>query len=1459
MSLKNIVKEIFNAHINFQNAQQVINQAHSLDALSSDLYTDPMRFLFELIQNSDDAYKEHPMKNPLLRLAIIDENYLIVANYGKGFDERDVRGVCGVGCGTKQKDPEKTGYKGLGFKAVFGQSNYVLIASKGEYFRFEADAKEFKWNSKWGKDRITWETSNGQKFSYPWQMCPIWTEKDQLPKAIQQWLFSQPEIVASVVRVNNMPEIKRSLKTLISQAHLFIFLRRIRDIRISIDPLIETVLQVIQLRDKSIKICDKDGNLISHWLSYSCLLSVPDQALIDNRLPDKLQGIKEIDLTLAIKINQNDCFEPVKGSDSILFAYLPTKISTYNLPVLVNAQFSINASREHIRLDSSWNQWLFSCIPEEMFKWVGVLTKNQKWNNKAYDLIPNRIPIKDQLAERYNEALESNVKTVPFLIGIHRNSLLLNQAIVDLTLFSSENCLGHELIRDYFVQILSPSLRLPSNPFVHNHHRLRNLGIRQFTWDMCWQMLQSRWLLTRFKPDRAIIFINYLYEHRESNQFTKRLYDIPFLLDQDGHLRKVDEIYFPSRFSTIDWMIVEDMDTFVHPAIMDWLTNQPTIKNWLRKLGIHERTDITFIEEYLIPHVERYITSENAMITIQRLFNLFHNGSLTTRHFQDLCRLKVWTVDRCLVPANQLYFSSSYLPYLALDHQDLDQRLFLSPSYLQLVEGMSIDQWKHFFQFLGVQQTINLIQFDDRHHNELISAYINMQMSRLPTYTQLLGFKNHLTIQFLEQTQNNYQFSILFWDHVLRTINVRMLLEQDILYCQRHVLVENLPRWCVLTRPCIPTTNGQLLPSIHVFSSHLQTIIGHHLPVFACNLPILLSGLWQQFFQFKIELSVDDYLMLLERIHLQSCTTSLNDEEEQRIQMIYTILIDQIRLNNYKQKKSLSLLSTRNQQFYPSKQLVLSTDKDLNLPSIVPQLKLSDDNTRHLHIGALLDVVQVRQVTCADLSLSKQISYHPSRSLITKLRNMQPYLFALAEHHKVKIQSIDCDLIIFEADRLELVYNNEIFIHEVPVHLHGNVLYVKRPWEAEETMAILLQILCKQFRLPSNFETELNHMLKEESVSIVDQYFLEQNIFIQPHYFYPELLNIGGAREKFAAQIDRDNANLFAYLPPPSSTEELLLNALEAQNSRWSGYVYHFTHLENAVTILRQRKLKSRQQLLSDFKDSSALNVIRGTRAQVKEYVRFYFRPLTPTQRCNENLGSSELIQRFGNRPMCPIPIFFRFNLRSLLFSDKLRWKVSLGNLASPHTEFDCTPEIVKKFDFQYVYADLRTERGKYASQHELLIESELDFDLFNDNDISLFVQDENARVSLSTFLDGCRYPIHINTQYFFNYNPRVIIEHSLIVPKKISVSIYCPTKSVDDHAGELFIQIKSKTPTKTITGNLRGIYERQDAFTILGHKHVSFIPESELLQYAVYYQYEKQIWLVYTNYNNPMFHAIEE
>ncbi|CAF2935206.1 unnamed protein product [Rotaria sp. Silwood2] len=50
--------------------------------------------------------------------------------------------------------------------------------------------------------------------------------------------------------------------------------------------------------------------------------------------------------------------EKLREQDSILFSYLPTKISEYKFPVLINANFLTNVNREQIHTDSVWNQWL---------------------------------------------------------------------------------------------------------------------------------------------------------------------------------------------------------------------------------------------------------------------------------------------------------------------------------------------------------------------------------------------------------------------------------------------------------------------------------------------------------------------------------------------------------------------------------------------------------------------------------------------------------------------------------------------------------------------------------------------------------------------------------------------------------------------------------------------------------------------------------------------------------------------------------------------------------------------------------------------------------------------------------------------------------------------------------------------------------------------------------------------
>ena len=56
---------------------QAINQTELLKSVSTDLYTDNIRFIYELIQNADDA------KSTNIYLSILEDKYLIITHNGK--------------------------------------------------------------------------------------------------------------------------------------------------------------------------------------------------------------------------------------------------------------------------------------------------------------------------------------------------------------------------------------------------------------------------------------------------------------------------------------------------------------------------------------------------------------------------------------------------------------------------------------------------------------------------------------------------------------------------------------------------------------------------------------------------------------------------------------------------------------------------------------------------------------------------------------------------------------------------------------------------------------------------------------------------------------------------------------------------------------------------------------------------------------------------------------------------------------------------------------------------------------------------------------------------------------------------------------------------------------------------------------------------------------------------------
>jgi hypothetical protein len=106
-----------------------------LDLLGQ-LYSERTHFIFELIQNAEDAGATE------LTFELFEDR-LEVRHDGRPFTEADVRGVCGVGQSAKPGDLTQIGQFGIGFKSVYAYTDSPHVYSSGEHFRIENYVRPF--------------------------------------------------------------------------------------------------------------------------------------------------------------------------------------------------------------------------------------------------------------------------------------------------------------------------------------------------------------------------------------------------------------------------------------------------------------------------------------------------------------------------------------------------------------------------------------------------------------------------------------------------------------------------------------------------------------------------------------------------------------------------------------------------------------------------------------------------------------------------------------------------------------------------------------------------------------------------------------------------------------------------------------------------------------------------------------------------------------------------------------------------------------------------------------------------------------------------------------------------------------------------------------------------------------------------------------------------------------------
>lgn len=155
----------------------------------------------------------------------------------------------------------------------------------------------------------------------------------------------------------------------------------------------------------------------------------------------------------------------------------------------------------------------------------------------------------------------------------------------------------------------------------------------------------------------------------------------------------------------------------------------------------------------------------------------------------------------------------------------------------------------------------------------------------------------------------------------------------------------------------------------------------------------------------------------------------------------------------------------------------------------------------------------------------------------------------------------------------------------------------------------------------------------------------------------------------------------------------------------WPRYAYHYTDISNAIGILTSGKIYSRINA-GDMKlmknDNASRQVIDMTSPEIASYVRFYFRPLTPTQFYNEGFKHYKIRYDGDENANVPVPVFLVFDLNKLLNDPDTQFSGSsqAGYGATLHN----TVAEFEKLDFDKIYGGGALSREDVSYRHAEII-----------------------------------------------------------------------------------------------------------------------------------------------------------
>ncbi|MGR3809078.1 DUF3883 domain-containing protein [Jiulongibacter sp. NS-SX5] len=1109
--------------------------ANSLNILSKTVFGDVNRFLFELLQNADDSSIIGSDNKVEFRLY---DNYLLFSHTGKHFDSNDVHGISRVGSrdSSKNEDNEKTGYKGIGFKSVFGSSDCVQIVSNK--FRFKFDKNHHAWGAK--------------SATFPWQVIPIWYET--LPEELNGRI--DYEQVNTIISIENKELIYSEILNVFDDCQIILFLRHISSISFYRDDEMVFEIHKEPTETNSNFNLIYNGDIKSTWYLSDFILTIPDEVkqsikkLSEDECPVKLKSATKTKLSLACLVEENSL---AKLQDTILYSYLPTKVEL-DFPYLINGDFLLNAERTQL-LGNAWNEYLIGAIAWCQLDLFSQLSKT-KYKYEVLNILKTKYTYAgNSFKTAFNSEYEKAIKEVRFIPDTTDNLVLASECLVDL--------IDYTLIfpEEHIFSIYPGGYRL-ANLGLKNRQTLSKICADSFGANNISQLTQvepfKNFLQNSFKD--AYAFMLFLRGLKQDVEFYKNL---EFVLDYNNELCVPSSLYFPSKSSNLSISFAET--PFINNALLKEIlsSNDKETIEWLKSLDLTVATDIEVLRKAIFQLIRNdSITPENTIEITRFAFNLFAKGELTDNDYSNLRKIKLLT-NNGMVLATDCFLPDYFNPALRLEslvpeHNYVEAKYVVTPD--------KIPKWKQFFIKIWVKENITVTKIDRIERKALVSKFNDT--SNYLSWIDDNGFYDSIYYGYRLSGQHsvsnfryfyflnhlaNMSFASLFWMHILKNWDSFSLNSPKTKY-HTYRSTSEVPDYLSYYScnfPSIPCLDSQCYKSNDVYAPRFKKIIKDKYPVanfqghFLTKEQVVYLGL-------KNTILIDDCISLL----IDVSSEPLTDDSKKQVFALYEEILKSYNEGNCptEDMSSLSLLSINN-SFQQISNLYYFNVKTLTPPVnsdsfIQLNDKISEENTL-----VFCKIFNITIVNDSDLAFVSE-DVVSDDSLLNKLKEILGFLSVLVAHdtsndimktYTSLNQRIEATS-FYKAGNLALSYKTqsevEIFSSEINSWFEDNSFYFRHNWESPLALYSLTKSLCS-FLSIDNLERELALFLQIDSIEICDWltskgYVVPENFMIV-EYSNPQPVNVVNEPE-IEYDVEEDTSLVEEFIPETEADDANISN-----------------------------------------------------------------------------------------------------------------------------------------------------------------------------------------------------------------------------------------------------------------------------------------------------------------------------